>query len=240
MNGLIAFRRFAALSIVVAGALALPAAASAQGGTGSISGVVFADQDANGLNDSGERLLPSAMVFVDSDGNGAPGEGEPSVTTGDDGAYSFSGLAAGTYTVRHYRAEGTCNAPAGCVHSVTIADGEAAARDFAVAIDQQLVLGVQSGPGSARLVAPRGCRPKPFSARVVGKRIEQVVFYLDGQRLESLSGPNRGKAFHIRIVPASLSPGRHTLVAEVLFDPAAKVRKREKRMSVTFRRCARA
>ena len=236
MNGfIVAFRRFAAVSIVI---LALPAAASAQEQTGAISGVVFADQNANSLNDSGEPVLFGAIVFLDGNNNGAIDEGEQQVSTGEDGSYSFSGLAAGDYTVRQYRAEGSCNAPANCVHTVTLAAGEAAAgRDFAVAIDQQLVLGANIGPGSARLVGPRGCRPKAFTVRVVGKRIEQVVFRLDGERIENLTGPNRGRAFVVRIQPASLEMGAHRLTAEVLFDPTAKVKKRTKTMALRFRRC---
>ena len=236
MNGfIVGFRRFAAVAIVV---LALPAAASAQDQTGSISGVVFADQNANSLNDGGEPVLFGAIVFLDGNSNGAIDDGEQQVSTGDDGSYSFSGLAAGDYTVRQYRAEGSCNAPANCVHSVTLAAGEAAAsRDFAVTIDQQLVLGANIGPGSARLVGPRGCRPKTFTVRVVGKRIEQVVFRLDGERIENLTGPNRGRAFVVRLNPASMTFGRHRLTAEVLFDPTAKVPKRTKTMSLSFRRC---
>jgi len=239
MNGLIvAFRRYAALSTVVIAALALPAAASAQEGTGSIAGVVFADQNANGVNDGTEPVLFGAIVFLDGNGNGAIDEGEPQVSTSDTGAYSFSGLAAGTYTVRQYRAEGSCNAPANCVYEVTLAAGEAATgRDYAIAVDQQLVLGANIGPGSARLVGPRGCRPKAFTVRVVGKRIEQVVFRLDGERVENLTGPNRGRAFVVRLDPAAMTVGRHRLTAEVLFDPTAKVKKRTKTMSLSFRRC---
>lgn len=239
MNGfIVAFRRTAALSIAVLAALALPATAGAQDATGSISGVVFADQNANSLNDGGEPVLFGAIVFLDGNGNGAIDEGEPQVSTGDNGGYSFSGLAAGDYTVRQYRAEGSCNAPANCVHSVTLAAGEGAAgRDFAVAVDQQLVLGANTGPGSARLVGPRGCRPKTFSVRVVGKRIEQVVFRLDGERIENLTGPNRGRAFVVRLNPAAMEFGTHRLTAEVLFDPTATVRKRTKTMSLSFKRC---
>ena len=239
MNGfIVASRRFAALSIVVLGALALPAVAGAQDATGSISGVVFADQNANSLNDSGEPVLFGAIVFIDSNGNGAIDEGERQVSTGENGAYSFDGLAAGDYTVRQYRAEGSCNAPAACTHAVTLAAGEAASgRDFAIAVDQQLVLGANIGPGTARLVGPRGCRPKAFTVRVVGKRIEQVVFRLDGERIENLTGPNRGRAFLVRLNPASMTMGKHTITAEVLFDPTAKVKKRTKTMSLSFRRC---
>ena len=68
--------------------------------TGSISGVVFRDFYLNGAQDSGEPGLAGQTVFLDTNNNGVLDAGETSTTTASNGAYSFPGLAPGSYTVR--------------------------------------------------------------------------------------------------------------------------------------------
>lgn len=68
------------------------------GGLGSITGVVFSDDNNNGILDSGEASLSGWVVFLDTNDNGVLDPGEQSKTTAS--PYLFTGLADGTYTVR--------------------------------------------------------------------------------------------------------------------------------------------
>ena len=67
---------------------------------GSIAGTVHEDNDADGAPDSPDVVLASATVYLDSDNDGTFDVGEPSTTSDALGAYSFTGLYAGTYRVR--------------------------------------------------------------------------------------------------------------------------------------------
>ncbi|HVA45504.1 MAG TPA: SdrD B-like domain-containing protein [Pirellulales bacterium] len=67
--------------------------------TGTISGEVFDDVNLNGQLDSGETGVSGRTVFLNNDGTGVPDSGNPSTTTDSGGKYSFTGLAAGNYTV---------------------------------------------------------------------------------------------------------------------------------------------
>ena len=65
----------------------------------TISGQVFNDFNADGLKDAGEPGQSGWTVYLDADGNGQLDTGETTAITAGDGSYSFTGLAAGTYTV---------------------------------------------------------------------------------------------------------------------------------------------
>ncbi|QDV68641.1 Serine-aspartate repeat-containing protein D precursor [Rosistilla carotiformis] len=64
-----------------------------------IHGVKFNDLDADGIQDAGEPGLSDWTIFLDLNNNRQKDTGEPSTTTADDGSYSFTNLAAGTYSV---------------------------------------------------------------------------------------------------------------------------------------------
>lgn len=66
----------------------------------SIDGTVFSDVNGNGTLDSGERGVAGRTVYIDANNNGVLDSGETKTTTDANGNYSFSGLAAGSYTVR--------------------------------------------------------------------------------------------------------------------------------------------
>jgi cyclophilin family peptidyl-prolyl cis-trans isomerase len=66
----------------------------------SIDGTVFTDVNGNGQLDTSEPGLAGRTVFLNNDGSGVPDANNPSTTTDANGNYHFSGLAAGTYTVR--------------------------------------------------------------------------------------------------------------------------------------------
>ncbi len=63
----------------------------------SIRGRVFDDRNANGLLDADESVMTGVVVYTDQNQNGQRDVGELETTTDADGAYAFTGLAAGTY-----------------------------------------------------------------------------------------------------------------------------------------------
>jgi uncharacterized protein (DUF2141 family) len=86
--------------------------------TGSISGAITSS--AGGIS--------GVTVYLDANNDGALDNNEVSTTTGSGGAYSFTGLAAGTYIVRQVLPSGdTQTAPAnGYGNRVTVAAGQSA------------------------------------------------------------------------------------------------------------------
>jgi hypothetical protein len=67
---------------------------------GSISGTVFHDYNTNGVQDSGEPGLAGITVYLDLKQDGTLDSGDPTAITNASGAYTFSGLTPGPYTVR--------------------------------------------------------------------------------------------------------------------------------------------
>lgn len=68
--------------------------------TGTLFGRVFNDANGNGTRDAGEAGLPGWQVFIDTNNDQKHEDGEPILTTGAGGEYTFSNLPAGTYNVR--------------------------------------------------------------------------------------------------------------------------------------------
>jgi len=101
---------------------------------------------------------------------------------------------------------------------------------------EQIVLGERVVPGSARLLAPTGCVARRFNARVSGQNVAKVVFKLDGKRVKTLTAPNAGTRFQIRVNPAKLKIGVHRIVATVTFKPQTK--KKAQTFRISFQRCA--
>ena len=92
--------------------------------TGQMHGVVFLDPNLNGAQDAGEPGLSSRQVFLDLNHNGVPDPGEPSTRTNANGAYTFSGLTPGTYTVRQALLGGALlSAPSGGSYQATVTAG---------------------------------------------------------------------------------------------------------------------
>jgi protocatechuate 3,4-dioxygenase beta subunit len=92
--------------------------------TGSISGTVYSDVNGNGKFDSGEAAFAGASLYIDLKKDGKDDSGDPTATTSSTGAYTFSGLAPGTYRVREVLASGDkfTNPTAG-YFDVTVASG---------------------------------------------------------------------------------------------------------------------
>lgn len=70
--------------------------------TYSITGKVWADTNNNGTLDGAETGLDGWKVFIDADNDGDIDPGETVVVTNPAGEFTFSGLAAGSYTLREY------------------------------------------------------------------------------------------------------------------------------------------
>ncbi|MDB5322134.1 MAG: Cna B-type [Phycisphaerales bacterium] len=68
--------------------------------TGSLSGTVFKDVNANGIKDTGEPPLAGWTVWLDTDNDGVLDTTEASVRTDTSGNYKFFNLLPKTYTIR--------------------------------------------------------------------------------------------------------------------------------------------
>ncbi len=66
---------------------------------GSVAGVVWNDENGNGLRDTLEHGLGSWTVFLDVNSDGILNSGESTVTTPSDGSYAFSSVSAGTVSI---------------------------------------------------------------------------------------------------------------------------------------------
>jgi uncharacterized repeat protein (TIGR01451 family) len=88
--------------------------------------------------------------------------------------------------------------------------------------------------GRAQLRGPSGCVHKAFRARVTGRSIASVTFYVDG-KLHKRIGGNRA-TYAIKVKPRRYGFGRHRVVARVRFVAASGTAPRTLRL--TFRRCA--
>ena len=72
---------------------------------------------------------------------------------------------------------------------------------------------------------------------VSGRQIARVVFTLDGRRIRTLTRPNSGSRYLIRVNPRTVKRGVHRIVARTTFIRSSGTRARTLR--VTFSRCAR-
>ena len=93
-------------------------------GTVTLSGYVINDLNANGAANSGEPVLANRTVYIDANNNGKLDAGEKTAVTTSGGKYTFSGLAAGTYTVREVIPSGwKQTGPSSGFYTVTLAAG---------------------------------------------------------------------------------------------------------------------
>ena len=88
--------------------------------------------------------------------------------------------------------------------------------------------------GRAGLRGPSGCVKQAFRARVSGRSIASVTFFVDGKKIKTIRGA-RGM-YAIKVHPARYGFGRHKIVARVEFTAASQTAPRN--LPLTFRRCA--
>jgi hypothetical protein len=70
--------------------------------SGRIGGQVFVDYNHNGTQQPGEPGLAGVTVYLDLKNDGRLDPGDPTTTTDGNGAYQFTALAPGNYTVREF------------------------------------------------------------------------------------------------------------------------------------------
>ncbi|HEX8323597.1 MAG TPA: SdrD B-like domain-containing protein [Tepidisphaeraceae bacterium] len=106
-------------SVVVAPLPFVPA------GTAQLSGYVINDKNTDGRWSSGEAGIAGRTVYLDANKNGTLDAGERTQVTASNGKYVFTGLAAGTYSLRQILPEGsTQTRPAsGTALSATVLNG---------------------------------------------------------------------------------------------------------------------
>ena len=92
--------------------------------TASIRGTVFTDTGHDGYLSAGETGAAGLTLFIDLDSDGIPDNSDPVAVTDQDGSFSFTGLAAGTYTVKPVLASDTVQTTAALTK--TLAAGEQA------------------------------------------------------------------------------------------------------------------
>jgi hypothetical protein len=93
--------------------------------------------------------------------------------------------------------------------------------------------------GNARISGPSGCVPRNFNVNVRGTDITRVTFTLDGRRIKTLTKPNAGRLFRLRVRrTGALRRGTHRIVARTTFTAASGAPAR--RLRVVFQRCRRA
>jgi hypothetical protein len=109
-----------------------------------------------------------------------------------------------------------------------------------------------SGPGSttgtpgaggtagtaARLSGPRRCVGGPFSARVSGREIAQVMFLVDGRLRRTIKAKPGRTVFSLRVNPLGQSLRAHRVTARVRFMAGSGLRSRT--LSLVYQRCSKA
>jgi uncharacterized repeat protein (TIGR01451 family) len=88
--------------------------------------------------------------------------------------------------------------------------------------------------GRAALRGPSGCVKTAFRARVRGRSISAVTFFVDGRRIKRITGSRA--VYQLKVRPKRYGFGRHTIIARVEFTEASGTPSR--RLPLTFRRCA--
>jgi hypothetical protein len=97
--------------------------------------------------------------------------------------------------------------------------------------------GVLSGSpvsGRAMLRGPSGCVKQAFRARVRGRSISAVTFFLNGRQVKRITG--KRSVYTLTVNPSRFGFGRHRIVARVQFTAASRTAPR--RLPLTVRRCA--
>ncbi len=108
-----------------------------------ITGAAWIDSNRDGVHDPGEAALGNVRVYLDANTNGAFDPGETSVLSGNDGAYSFTGLFPGAYVLRAVTPNNyDATAPASGLYGVDLAAGQTVgARDFGYVLQAPATLG---------------------------------------------------------------------------------------------------
>jgi len=89
---------------------------------------------------------------------------------------------------------------------------------------------------SARLRGPSGCVRRPFRARVSGREIAQVTFFVDGTLRETVKAKTGRTVFSLRVDPRRQNVGMHRITARVRFTAGSATKARTLRL--VYQRCS--
>jgi hypothetical protein len=95
--------------------------------------------------------------------------------------------------------------------------------------------GGQGGP-TARLTGPRRCVEGPFRARVSGRKIAQVTFFVDGKRRQTVKATRGRTVFSVRVNPLAQGLAVHRITAKVRFVAGSGAKTRTLRL--VYQRCS--
>jgi hypothetical protein len=90
-------------------------------------------------------------------------------------------------------------------------------------------------PKKPTIVAKSGCVIRPVHARVRGRQVRSVTFYLDGRHFKTVRRPDARGRFGVLLDRRTLKPGEHLLRAKVVFKRRAH--RRPEFLKMTIRRC---
>ena len=189
----------------------------------------------------GYSLTDITCRSIQSDDNhndfsaGAPGPGSPVKPAGE----VTTDLASGTVGLKvHYNEWVVCyftNAAAAVLPTspprqpVASAAAPAAAPQIAVSPSRVR-------PGTAKLIGPSACSTADVVvARVTGRSIARVTFYVDNRKVKTLRKPNRGSTWILSLRVRGLNHGVHRVKARVEFARSSATK--PKTLPVSFSRC---
>jgi hypothetical protein len=111
---------------------AIPFASTVQSQTGTITGTVWNDLDADGVKDSGEGALSGWRIFIDKDGDKKWDSNETYVRSNSSGVYTFSGLQNGTYRICETLVDSSYRTtlPASGVYTVVLTGGSTSTKNW--------------------------------------------------------------------------------------------------------------
>lgn len=91
-------------------------------------------------------------------------------------------------------------------------------------------------PGTAKLAGPTGCSTADVVvARVTGRSIRRVTFFVDQKKVKTLRRPNRGSTWMLSLRLRGLEYGAHRVQARVEFAPSTQTK--PKTLPMSFSRC---
>jgi hypothetical protein len=162
---------------------------------------------------------------------GAPGPGSP-VKPADE---VTTDLASGTVGLKvHYNEWVVCyftNAAAAVLPTSPPRQPVASAAAPQIAVSPSRVR-----PGTAKLIGPSACTTADVVvARVTGRSIARVTFYVDNRKVKTLRKPNRGSTWILSLRVRGLNHGVHRVKARVEFARSSATK--PKTLPVSFSRC---
>lgn len=91
--------------------------------------------------------------------------------------------------------------------------------------------------GTAAIRGRTGCQGSSFNVVVSGRQIDKVVFTMDGRVVRTLTSPNSGTRYVLKVNPRTMGRGVHRILARTTFRKQSGTRARTLR--TTFSLCAR-